>query len=65
MIKRNSLGSKHVTSSQTKLEGEAYLAEGQFLLEEQKFNIKKFLMFLAGTLKSGVSKREGQNLKQR
>jgi hypothetical protein len=38
MIKKNSFGSKNVTSLQAALETEAHLAEGQFSLQEQILN---------------------------
>jgi hypothetical protein len=49
-------------SLQTALAAEAHPAEAQFLLEEQALNIKKSLMYRAGTRRPTVSKTEGQNL---
>jgi hypothetical protein len=50
------------TSLQTTLDAEAYLPEGQFLLEEQTLNIEKSLIYRTGTRRPTVSKTEGQNL---
>jgi hypothetical protein len=51
------------TSLQATLAADAHLAEGQFLLEGQTFNIAKSLIYRAGTPRPTLSKTEGQNLK--
>jgi hypothetical protein len=51
-------------SLQTTLAAEAHLAEGQYLLEEQKLNKVKSLMYRAGTHRPTISKT-GQNLEPR
>jgi hypothetical protein len=50
MVKKNSFGSRYVTSMQTTLAAEAHLAEGQVLLEEETLNKAKSLINRAGTL---------------
>jgi hypothetical protein len=44
------------TSLQTTVAAEAYLAEGQFLLEEHTLNKAKYLMYPAGTRRPTFSK---------
>jgi hypothetical protein len=45
---------------QTTLAADAYLAEGQFLLEEQTLNNAKSLIYQAGSRRPTHSKTEGQ-----
>jgi hypothetical protein len=52
-------------SLQTTLTADAYLAEGQVLIEGPKLNIGKSLRYRVGTRRPTASKREGQNLKPR
>jgi hypothetical protein len=51
------------TSLQTTLAADAYLAEGQILLQEQTLNNAKSLIYRAGSRRQTISKTEGQNLK--
>jgi hypothetical protein len=51
------------TSLQTTLAADAHLAEGQVLLEKQRLNNAKSLLYRAGTQRPTISKTEGRNLK--
>jgi hypothetical protein len=56
MIKGSRLVLNMSTSVQTKA-AEAHLTEGQFLLEQQMFNIEYSLICIAGTRRPTVSER--------
>jgi hypothetical protein len=62
---RNGFGSKHVNIPTSNLTAEFHLAGGHFLLKEQTLNKDISQIYLAGTRRPTVSKREGQNLEQR
>jgi hypothetical protein len=65
VTEENILAQNISTFLQTTLAAEAHLAEGQFVLEEQKLNKAKSLMYREGTRKPAISKTEGQNLEPR
>jgi hypothetical protein len=67
MKKENQFGFqiRNVRTKKKKLEAEAHLAEGQFLVEEQILNKAKSLIYREGTRRSTISKTEEQNLEPR
>jgi hypothetical protein len=65
MIKRNNSVPNTSTSLQTTLATEAYLAEGQFLLEQRTMNSENSLIYRGGSRRATISERIGQNLEPR